>query len=214
MRRTNSHVLQGSLKNFEMAQRKQLSSILGKAAAWFLQDAYSMRSGWLGFTGNLPTSYAAAVYDGEKRLIQLMFIGDIVSAWSRPTVSPKVPTGHTWRLTEPYEGGERIAVWSDQQQQHIKNPSPVYFPDGRKFSEWFLKSFTPERPWSVVVCTGAEYSIWLEQDRETGGVLTDSSKNVKRVFEASLDKNKNVFDKYFNANGLDQGLSTLYDAPF
>lgn len=207
-------MLQGSLKNFEMAQRKQLSIILGKAAVWFLQDAYNLRSGWLGFTGNLPRSYAAAVYDGDKRLIQLAFAGDIISAWDKPAVSQKVPYGHTWRLEEPYEGGERIAVWSDRLQRHIKNPNPVHMPDGRKFSEWFLKSFTPELPWSVVVCTGAEYSVWLEEDRDSGGVLSDSSKNVKRVFEASLNKDRNAFDKFFKSSGLDSDLQTRYDTPF
>lgn len=83
--RDNARVLDGSLKNFERIKRQQIMAAMDQIAYQLLYDALELRSGWLGFTGNLPTSYAVGIWDFDRKLT-ILYAGDVNAGYDPSTI--------------------------------------------------------------------------------------------------------------------------------
>lgn len=170
--RTNEHVLQGSLKNFERIKRQQIMDAMNNIAYQLLYDALELRRGWLGFTGNLPTSYAVGIWDFDKKLT-ILYAGDVNAGYDPSTIiRHKVGRGETAQLDRPWEGKYRSVTG----RVDIKNGYGIYM------TEDFLLGYRPQHYPALCVCTGAEYSLYLEKVRH-GNVLSQSAQPsfVRRV---------------------------------
>ena len=163
---SNASVLKKSIKTFETIKRQQVMPLLVKMAYTLLEDALSMRSGWSGFTGNLPTSYAAAVWDFDgKRFGDIIFGEDVDGYYNISTIiREKVPYLDTVYLENPWEGRHRA----------ITGAVPIHFRWGPDLAHWFLTNYRPMIFPCVCICTGAEYSQYLE-DVRGANVLSDTA---------------------------------------
>lgn len=170
---SNADVLKRSKKVFATIKQQHIMPLLWEMAHTLLEDALSMRSGWGGFTGNLPTSYAAAVWDFSGNLFgDIIFAEDVDGHYSIASVRrEKVGEGKTVHLENPWEGDERT----------VTGDVPIKFPWGADLAEWFLTNYHPHYKPCIVICTGAEYSKIVED--EYGNVLSASADPafVKRI---------------------------------
>lgn len=171
---SNADVLKASLTAFRSFKQQNIMPRLWKMAHDLLEDALSMRSGWAGFTGNLPTSYAAAVWDFDGNLYGngIIFAEDVDGYYNKSTIiRPKIKLDEIVHLEQPWEGDERTRRGA----VHIKEQ---WGPD---LSYWFLTNLTPKHRPCICICTGAEYSKLVED--EFGNVLRASAEPsyVKRV---------------------------------
>lgn len=185
--RDNARVLDGSLKNFERIKRQQIMAAMDQIAYQLLYDALELRSGWLGFTGNLPTSYAVGIWDFDRKLT-ILYAGDVNAGYDPSTIiRHKVERGETVHLQNPWEGKERS----------VTGRADIKFGYGIEMTEDFLLGFKPQSYPALCVCTGAEYSQYLEKARH-GNVLSKSAQApfVKRVgdmiFAGSQYKARNM----------------------
>lgn len=171
---TNEDVLKASVKKFEELKRNQIMPLMEQIARTLLEDALELRSGWLGFTGNLPTSYAAAIWDFDKRPYKdIIFAQDVDGGYDMSTiVRNKIWKGQRVHLDDPWEGPPRTR----------QGKVPIKFQWGPDLAAWFLRDFTPSTYPCICICTGAEYSQYLEL-RAGANVLSETASQtfVKRV---------------------------------
>lgn len=151
---SNASVLKASVRKFEQIKRQQVMPLLAGMARTLLEDALSMRQGWAGFTGNLPTSYAAAVWDFDgKPFGDIIFAQDVDGHYSMSRiVRGKVEMGQSVHLDNPFEGQPRTTTGA----------VPVMFQWGPDMAHWFMLNFRPTFYPCICICTGAEYSQYLE----------------------------------------------------
>ena len=170
---SNASVLKKSIKEFERIKRAQIMPTLTKLAYTLLEDALSMRSGWAGFTGNLPTSYAAAVWDFDGKLFgDIIFAEDVDGYYNMSTIiRRKIEYGEVLHLSRPWEGDERTH----------EGKAKIVMKWGPDLADWFLRNFTPTFYPSICICTGAEYSKIVEDSY--GPVLETAAKDsfVRKV---------------------------------
>lgn len=182
---SNADVLKASRKTFEAIKHNQIMPRLYALAKTLLEDALSMRSGWGGFTGNLPTSYAAAVWDFKGRMYgDIIFAEDVDGYYSFTSVKrQKVQEGAKVHLDNPWEGEPRT----------VTGDVPIKEPWGVDLSYQFLTGYQPSRYPCICICTGAEYSKLVED--EYGNVLSASANPtyVKRVGDNIFLTTEHIF---------------------
>lgn len=147
-----------------------------KAGKKMLSEACRNRE-FTGFTGNTQTSYACGVYvNGSLREIILQ------DDYSDPPRRLKLKPGKGVYLSDPYEGAPRYS----------RGTVPTNNMTGAQTSVYFLQKYkkAPKRGWGLVVCTGTEYSEYLEEVRDLD-VLTktwaESESLVKSEFKPIPD---------------------------
>lgn len=127
--------------------------------------------GWLGFTGNTQTSYACGIYMWGK--LEGVITQD---NWHEPTRRRMLKAGETVYLRNPYEGEPRV----------VRGYVTSSFNHGLNASLEFLQSYNmPRNTIGMVMTTGTEYSVYLEQ---VGGadVLTNTFEKAKEVIPRSF----------------------------
>ena len=184
MSSVNGPTLAKSRKLLQDIVRKDLSKggslykVLEETGLKLLEEAASLRSGWLGFTGNLPTSYAMGIWGYGGDGPDVYFIGDIDEHYARPTIRQKLQNGERAYLKVPWEGRKRYRV----------GKVDIHIPEGKQFSYWFLtEQYKPDYYPCIVICTGAEYSVYL-QNQKNKEVLNKAGDKilVERVFNGSM----------------------------
>lgn len=125
-----------------------------------------------GFTGNTQTSYMGGIYVNGK-LVELVNERDFTEA----PRSRKIQKGRARYLSNPYEGKPR---W----MRATVDTSNEY---GAQTSERFLRSYTPahKKGIAICICTGTEYSEYLEQVRGLD-VLTATWMEAEKVLLSSM----------------------------
>lgn len=170
---SNASVLKASIRRFDTLKRKQIMPLMEKMARTLLEDALTMRYGWAGFTGNLPTSYAAAIWDFDgKPYGDIIYAEDIDGYYSISTIiRRKIDMWQSVHLDDPWEGHPRT----------VTGAAPIKFQWGPQMSEWFLTGYKPKQYPCICICTGAEYSKIVEE--RYGNVLEESAEEwyVKRI---------------------------------
>lgn len=132
-------------------------------------------------TGNTLTSYTAGVYV-DRRLKRWVNILKHVDVGMDEPTSKKLSNKDGYQVVVHYDTHERIPVKTST----FVDTSDEY---GYETAERFLKSYTPDNNgWSIVVCTGTEYSAILE----FGGlnVLTETFMNSSSIFLRNLRRIK------------------------
>lgn len=136
--------------------------------------------GWSGFTGNTQTSYAYGIYrDGV--IADICFIGDVKA----PPVHVKVRKGESLYLEHPYEGLAR--GWPSGMAETVED-------FGQETSARFLASYKPSASYglSLVVCTGTEYSEWIEENMGNVLTLTGRKDNVSDIYKKAMSEFKAI----------------------
>lgn len=129
--------------------------------------------GYQGFTGQTETSYMGGVYI-YGRLAYII----TQKNWTTPPRRGKIPKGKHLYLANPYEGRARARTG----YVDISNLS------GAATSLAFLQGFSASgRGISVVVTTGTEYSVFLEQMFDLD-VLTRTYKDAPKIINGNWRK--------------------------
>lgn len=175
MSHDNSQVLKASIHAFNKLKANHIMAGVRGAAVKMLEDALEMRRGWLGFTGNLPTSYSAGVYDFNGNL-EIVYAEDVNSEYSLSSVRrPKVGRGESAVLDVPWEGTPRS----------VRGEADLKTRYGVELVHMFLNGYKPKKLPCIVMCTGAEYSKYLQDSRE-GAVVLEVPSNIKNMVQASF----------------------------
>ena len=176
----NNAVIDAGIKKMEAIVYEHFISILRDFCRDLFQSAdreYFAPSGKLvhKMTGNLFTSYSCGIYrDGE--LIELLHSADMKS----PPLRYKLVKGEIFPAGEMrYDGTE--------QKKKFSAPVDTDGRFGQETSIMFLRNYTPatKRGYEVVMCTGAEYSTFIEQERNLN-VLTNTFLEAKALFYRNL----------------------------
>jgi hypothetical protein len=170
----NNAVIEAGLKKLETVAYEHFVSIL----RGFCQDLFlsaDREKQYMNLTGNTFTSYACGIYrDGS--LVEVLLSSD----YKRPPVRLKLTAGEMW-LPEidgaDYDG--RLRPF----RADVATDRGV----GEATSMTFLRSYVPatKRGYEVVMCTGTEYSTFLEQVRHLN-VLTNTFMEAPGLFFMNL----------------------------
>lgn len=175
MSHNNSQVLKASVHAFNKLKAVHIMAGVRNAAVKMIEDALEMRTGWLGFTGNLPTSYSAGIWDFDGNL-EIIFAEDVNSEYSLSEVRrQKVGKGERAVLDAPWEGEPRA----------VKGEADLKTRYGVELVQMFLNNYKPKKYPCIVMCTGAEYSKYLQESRE-GAVVLEVPSNIKNMVHASF----------------------------
>lgn len=129
--------------------------------------------GWLGFTGNTQTSYACGIYLWGR-------LEGIITQdnWKEPVRRRMLKQGETVFLKNPYEGEPRA----------VTGTVTSSYNHGLNASLEFLQAYKmPKYTIGLVVTTGTEYSVYLEQARNAD-VLTNTFEKAKEVIPRNFKK--------------------------
>lgn len=169
---SNESVLdKGLKKGLQMIEDTIISSLRESCQA-LLREVMAHRN-FLGFTGQTQTSYMAGLYVNGR--LKVLFNE---RNWLQPPRRAKVPLDKCVWLDNPYEGEER-SVWG---REDIVDPS------GTSLSTKILQEYkAPDKGWAIVVTTGTEYSLLLEQARHLD-VLTDTYMAAAEILKNNWKK--------------------------
>lgn len=145
---------------------------LVKVCEALVDDAVKSKRGWSNFTGNTITSYACGVY-----------IDGVFSYYysnednMRKPIRVKLTEDEYAYLSPDYDGknrGLRGTVKTDGDY-------------GENSSLKFLRAYKPDcnNGFALVMCTGTEYSTYLE-NRSNANVLTDTFQKARDILFANL----------------------------
>lgn len=125
-----------------------------------------------GFTGNTQTSYMGGIYV-NGRLVDIVHESDYKEA---PRMK-KIPAGKSVYLSNPYEGKPR----------YMRAKIPTSKEYGFQTSERFLRAYKPKskKGLAICICTGTEYSDYLETVRGLD-VLTATYEQAAKVVLSSM----------------------------
>ena len=127
--------------------------------------------GWQGFTGNTQTSYACGIYMFGR--LEGVITQD---NWKEPVRRRMLKAGETVYLKNPYEGTPRA----------VKGTVTSSYNHGLNASLEFLQAYKmPRNTMGMVMTTGTEYSVYLEQVRGAD-VLTNTFEKAKEVIPRSF----------------------------
>lgn len=146
----NARTLQRGFSQFEKARERYIEKTLIEVGTEILTLVAKHRQ-FTGFTGNTQTSYACGIYvNGNCTQVIRQ------TNWNEPPKRVKVPAGRFVYLKDPYEGEARGV----KGKRNIPNDGGF----GADTSVRFLLTYkgAPKRGWGMVVCTGTEYSEYLE----------------------------------------------------
>lgn len=161
--------------NAMIAERTMVAlNIVGEE---MLMDA-SVQKEYTSLTGNTLTSLAFGRYDNYKIAEIVLFDAD------KPAQRRKFTAGDTVYGYRDYEGNVRDKFTADIETDEGW---------GNSTSVRFLRSFRPPRPTAIIVCTGTEYSDFLENEKGLN-VLTDTEQyahyNALSLFRNGFKKIK------------------------
>lgn len=172
MRHDNAKTLEnGFAKALEIIQDTIYNSLMDAAERILVRVASNRQ--FVGFTGNTQTSYMAGVYQNGS-------LAGIVHQknWTEPAIRMKVRKGRVVFLTNPYEGHPRA----------VKGMVDVGENYGVETSMKFLQGYkAPSKGLSLVVTTGTEYSVYIEQSMNLD-VLTNTYMNAAEILNRSWRK--------------------------
>lgn len=149
MMRSNSSVIEGGFTSFGVRFYDVLVARLLAYGRHLVDRSVSLKR-FGDFTGNTVTSFACGVYrDG-------VLVGHYVADKS-PALRKKVGKDEYVQLPVTYDGRKDVSV---------KGRVSVSDGYGSDFSLDFLRSFSAGGGLSLVVLTGTEYSLYIEQERD------------------------------------------------
>lgn len=157
------------MDEFFMSQLKIACELLLKE----VYRVYHKGAGWHGFTGQTQTSYMAAYfYKGNMGIVEQ-------TEWKKSPVYRKLRLGETKNLKNPYDGKPRARTGKVDTNGL----------SGAETSYQFLESYRPSpKCWSIVLTTGTEYSVFLEEQYGLDvltGAYSVAPKVLKRLFSMS-----------------------------
>lgn len=167
----NRKAFKAGMKKSHRIIYTHVQDILSSACERLLSDAVQSKE-FQGFTGNTQTSYACGIYmDGKLAYCSFQ------ESWNRPPVRLKVEKGKYVYLSHPYEGHAR----------GVRGKTDVDSLYGSDTSLNFLKSYTnvPKKGFSIVMCTGTEYSEYIESSRNLN-VLTETWQRARQILLQNL----------------------------
>lgn len=167
----NRKALKAGMGKAHSIIRAHVENTLYSVCENLLADAVQSKE-FQGFTGNTQTSYACGIYmDGKLDYCCFQ------ESWDRPPVRLKVEKGKYVYLSHPYEGHAR----------GVRGKTDVDSLYGSDTSLNFLKSYTnvPKKGFSIVMCTGTEYSEYIESSRNLN-VLTETWLHARQILMQNL----------------------------
>jgi hypothetical protein len=161
----NGKTLDNGLKALRREQERYFEAAFTEIGERLLRDG-RLSARYHNLTGNTLTSLAVGIYN-KGRLVKMLTA--VVTQGLRPATRKKLSRGDGVGvvLVRDYDTGRKVAVRRSGLQ-----PTDEHY--GLTTSMEFLKSYRPETSsWSLVVCTGTEYSTYLEAKKGLN-VLSDT----------------------------------------
>ena len=164
--RNNMSELGKAKKMIQQVSMDHIRGILAKTCDDLIDDAVRSKE-YTGFTGNTQTSYSCGLYVNGAFTYYVN-----QRMWTENPVRKKVPKGMYVYLKRPYEGKPRGVIGRT-------DVDSLY---GKDSAFQFLKSYNgaPTKGLAIVMTTGTEYSVYIEQVRGLN-VLTDTFRNAKSI---------------------------------
>lgn len=145
---------------------------LVKVCEALVDDAVKKKRGWSNFTGNTITSYACGLYiDG--RFSYYYCSGDNMPQ----PIRAKLTEDEYAYLSPDYDGKDR----------GLRGTMKTDGDYGENLSLNFLKTYKPDcnNGFAIVMCTGTEYSTYLE-NQNNANVLTDTFQKASNILFSNL----------------------------
>lgn len=158
----NEKAIREGMSKFNVMLSERVMVALNKLGEDYLMDA-SVQKEYTSLTGNTLTSLAFGRYDNYKIAEIVLFDAD------KPAQRRKFTKGDTVYGYRDYEGNIRDVFSADIETDEGW---------GNSTSVRFLRSFRPTTPTAIIVCTGTEYSEFLENERGLN-VLTDTEQYAR-----------------------------------
>ena len=176
MRHDNAKTLEnGFAKALEIIQDTIYNSLMDAAEKILVRVASNRQ--FVGFTGNTQTSYMVGVYQNGN------LVGVVNQKnWSDAPRRAKVRKGMVVYLSNPYEGHPRAVKGMVDVSDNYGVDTSIKFLQGYK---------APSKGFSIVVTTGTEYSVYIEQAMNLD-VLTNTYMNASDILNRSWRKIGNV----------------------
>lgn len=169
----NERALTEGLKKARDIAMNHIRELLKVKCDKIVLDALSRREGWSNFTGNTITGYACGLYENGE-LISVSMSSDRM----KPAVRVKLKKGERAKLNPDYDGKARS----------LKGTVDTDGGYGADFALSFLSSYkATSSGFDIVMCTGTEYSSYIETVRH-GNILTDTFSNITNILFTGLTK--------------------------
>lgn len=183
---SNEEVLRNGLKKAQAIILRHIVDQLKPICIELLASA-DMHRTYFGFTGNTQTSYMCMIYVNRSVREIITRLPHTLSDPERKIVEQdkydevpkmkKVPYGEWVYIREPYEFVGR-SVFGRVQVDGLY---------GADSSREFLKNYTPESDIAIVMTTGTEYSVYLEEARHLD-VLSGAHYDAPKILKEGLFK--------------------------
>nr|DAV38592.1 MAG TPA: hypothetical protein [Caudoviricetes sp.] len=174
---SNAKLFDEGMRKARKLITQQIVECLTRSAYALLVDAETAKE-YHNLTGNTLTSYAVGIYaNGTLKRIVSMYDADNVA---KPTsVKLSRGDGKGVVIVEDYDSGRFIPV----KRGYLTDTDGGY---GLATSKSFLSSYKPSnRGFSMVMCTGTEYSEFLEKNKGLN-VLTETFMIAPRTVVTNL----------------------------
>lgn len=182
---TNEEVLKKGLQKAQAIIIRHIVDQLRPVCVDLLESA-DMHRTFFGFTGNTQTSYMCMIYISRQCREIITRLPHGLSDPPRQFIEQqkydevpkgKVPYGEWVYLREPYEYVGRS----------VFGKVPVNNLSGAETSKEFLKNFQPSADIAIVMTTGTEYSVFLEEFHHYD-VLSGAHYSAPKILENRLFK--------------------------
>lgn len=168
----NKSLLDAGMKKAGEIVSDFIYNYLVKVCEALVDDAVKGKRGWSSFTGNTITSYACGLYI-NGRFSYYYSSGDKMAQ----PIRVKLTEDEYAYLSPDYDGKNR----------GLRGTMKTDGDYGEDFSLNFLKSYKPDcnDGFAIVMCTGTEYSTYLE-NRNNANVLTDTFQKAQNILFSNL----------------------------
>lgn len=166
----NEKVLEEGKIKMDRIIYKHIYDTLVNVCDALLKDACDKKE-YNGFTGNTQTSYSCGLYiDGV-----LSYYAN-QDRWNKTPIRLKVPKDEVVFLPDPYEGKPR----------KVKGIVEVNNMYGKDTAFSFISSYkAPKKGFVIVMCTGTEYSEYIEKKRGLN-VLSDTYQETRKILFSKI----------------------------
>ena len=166
---TNAQVFDAAKKKLDLLIQERMNESFYRLGQWLIEDA-ELQAEYRNLTGNTITSIAFGLYKGGA-LDEICFIEG-----KQPPVRVKLRYRESVIDFLDYDGNVR---------SFLRAPVDTDGGFGRNTSAQFLLQYKPEYPDGIVICTGTEYSSFLETTLGFN-VLTDTRESAIYGAKAQL----------------------------
>lgn len=151
-----------------------------KLAEGLLSDAVAKKK-YRNLTGNTLTSLSVGLYK-NKQIATIMNVREVLGLKdpTRPTISS---TGGYYEFNM-YDSGRRKVLWGRLLASNFIETDEEF---GYDRAMRILQEYTPKNSFAVVICTGTEYSSYLEEVKGLN-VLTETLQNAGSILLENLVK--------------------------